>query len=70
VTTYRPHVTSFLTVQECAAKLRVSKMTIYREIHAQRLLATRAGRSFRVPEREFDQYISDGFRRVDTEYEP
>ena len=40
----------FLTVAEVAEMMRVSKMTVYRLIHAGELPAIRFGRSFRVPE--------------------
>ncbi|NLT25506.1 MAG: helix-turn-helix domain-containing protein [Microbacteriaceae bacterium] len=40
----------FLTVAEVAELMRVSKMTIYRMIHAGELPAVKFGRSFRVPE--------------------
>ncbi|PPL16340.1 MULTISPECIES: helix-turn-helix domain-containing protein [Microterricola] len=40
----------FLTVAEVAAMMRVSKMTVYRLVHAGKLPAIRFGRSFRVPE--------------------
>lgn len=39
----------FLTVTEVAEVMRVSKMTVYRLIHAGELPAIRVGRSFRVP---------------------
>ncbi len=39
-----------LTVAEVAAMMRVSKMTVYRLVHAGELPAVRVGRSFRVPE--------------------
>lgn len=38
----------FLSVPEVASYLRVSKMTVYRLIHADRVIAIRVGRSFRV----------------------
>ena len=38
-----------LTVAEVAAMCRVSKMTIYRLIHAGELAAVRVGRSLRIP---------------------
>lgn len=38
----------FMTVSEVAALTRLSRMTIYREIHADRLTATKIGRTFRV----------------------
>lgn len=37
-----------LTVEEVAAMLRVSKMTIYRQIHYGALPHIKVGRSFRV----------------------
>ena len=40
----------FLTVAEVALVMRVSRMTVYRLVHAGRLPAVRFGRSFRVPE--------------------
>lgn len=40
----------FLTVAEVAELMRVSKMTVYRMVHAGELPAIRFGRSFRVPE--------------------
>ncbi|VXB30911.1 Helix-turn-helix domain protein [Microbacterium sp. 8M] len=40
----------FLTVAEVAAIMRVSKMTVYRLVHAGELPAIRFGRSYRVPE--------------------
>ena len=40
----------FLTVAEVAAVMRVSRMTVYRLVHAGELPAIRFGRSFRVPE--------------------
>ncbi len=44
------HEVRFLTVAEVAAVMRVSKMTVYRMVHAGELPAIRFGRSFRVPE--------------------
>lgn len=40
----------FLTVAEVAEIMRVSKMTVYRMVHAGELPAVRFGRSYRVPE--------------------
>ncbi|PXA70388.1 helix-turn-helix domain-containing protein [Cryobacterium arcticum] len=40
----------FLTVAEVADLMRVSRMTVYRLVHAGELPAVRFGRSFRVPE--------------------
>lgn len=41
---------TFLTVAEVAELMRVSKMTVYRLVHAGELPAIRFGRSYRVPE--------------------
>ena len=54
----------FLTVAEVAAIMRVSKMTVYRLVHAGELPAVRVGRSFRVPERAVDDYLRHSY--VDT----
>lgn len=39
----------YLTVQEVADVMRVSKMTVYRLLHSGELPGVRVGRSFRVP---------------------
>ncbi len=39
-----------MTVSEVADIMRVSKMTVYRLIHAGELPAIRVGKSFRVPQ--------------------
>jgi len=53
----------FLTVAEVADMMRVSKMTVYRLVHAGELPAIRFGRSFRVPESAveaaIDSHIAD-----------
>jgi excisionase family DNA binding protein len=46
-----------LTVAEVAALMRVSKMTVYRLVHAGELAAVRVGRSFRVPEQAVHSYL-------------
>ena len=51
----------FLTVAEVAAVMRVSKMTVYRMVHAAELPAVRVGRSFRVPEQAVHDYLRDAF---------
>ncbi len=51
----------FLTVAEVAATMRVSKMTVYRLVHAGTLPAVRVGRSFRVPEQAVHQYLREAF---------
>jgi excisionase family DNA binding protein len=52
---------NFLTVAEVAALMRVSKMSVYRLIHAGELEAVRFGRSFRVKESAVDAYLKESF---------
>jgi excisionase family DNA binding protein len=63
VPTPRAAVT-FLTVAEVAAMMRVSKMTVYRLVHAGDLSAVRVGRSFRVPERAVQDYLRDAYTDI------
>ncbi len=51
----------FLTVAEVASLMRVSKMTVYRLVHAGELGAVRVGRSYRVPDTAVHDYLKDGF---------
>ena len=53
----------FLTVAEVAALMRVSKMTVYRMVHAGELPAVRFGRSYRVPE----SAVTQALRRPSTD---
>jgi excisionase family DNA binding protein len=48
----------FLTVAEVADAARVSRMTVYRLVHAGELPAVRVGRSFRVPESAVAQLLA------------
>jgi excisionase family DNA binding protein len=50
-----------LTVAEVAAALRVSRMTVYRLVHAGELAAVQVGRSYRVPEQAVDDYLRTAF---------
>ncbi len=50
-----------MTVAEVAALMRVSKMSVYRMIHAGELEAVRFGRSFRVPEQAVHDYLRGSF---------
>jgi len=54
----------FLTVAEVAEMMRVSKMTVYRLVHAGELPAVRFGRSFRVPESAVQAAIDTGIADV------
>jgi excisionase family DNA binding protein len=51
----------FLTIAEVATMMRVSKMTVYRIVHSGELPAVRVGRSFRVTEKDVDEYIKRSF---------
>ena len=51
----------FLTVAEVATMMRVSKMTVYRLVHEGTIPAVRVGRSFRVREKDANDYIEKSF---------
>ena len=51
----------FLTVAEVAAVMRVSRMTVYRLVHAGELHAVRVGRSFRVPQQAVHDYLRGAY---------
>ncbi|MGO1181718.1 MAG: helix-turn-helix domain-containing protein [Micrococcaceae bacterium] len=51
----------FMTVNEVAEMMRVSRMTVYRMIHAGELPAVRFGRSYRVPENAVQEILSTGY---------
>lgn len=51
----------FYTVAEVASVMRVSKMSVYRLIHAGELEAVRFGRSFRVPEAAVKSFLDDSY---------
>ncbi|GAB3293928.1 helix-turn-helix domain-containing protein [Parasphingorhabdus pacifica] len=51
----------FLTVAEVARLMRVSKMTVYRLVHAGELPAARVGRSFRVAESDVHAYLENAY---------
>lgn len=50
-------VGAFLTVAEVAARMRVSRMTVYRLVHSGELPAVRFGRSFRVQRSAVEELI-------------
>src|SRR3954465_7268028 len=54
----------FVTVAEVADMMRVSKMTVYRMVHAGELPAIRFGRSFRVPESAVADVLRGGVAGV------
>lgn len=49
----------FYTVAEVADLTRVSKMTVYRMVHAGDLPAVRVGSSYRVPKSAVDQLLGE-----------
>ena len=51
----------FLKVSEVAAALRVSRMSVFRLIHAGDLEAVRFGRNFRVPEPAMNAYLRGAY---------
>jgi excisionase family DNA binding protein len=48
-----------MTVHEVATLLRVSKMTVYRLVHAGTLRATRVGQSLRLPRATVEAFLRD-----------
>ena len=55
---------TFLTIAEVAEMMRVSKMTVYRLVHAGDLPAGRVGRSFRVHEEAVNEYLNSSIYEV------
>ncbi len=51
----------YYTVAEVAETMRLSKMTVYRLVHAGELPAVRVGRSFRVVEEDVNEYLRKSF---------
>ncbi len=51
----------FFTVAEVASIMRVSKMTVYRLVHAGDMPAIRVGRSYRVPESAVNDFLQGAF---------
>ncbi|MEU3570576.1 helix-turn-helix domain-containing protein [Kitasatospora sp. NPDC036755] len=48
----------FLTVAEAAVVMQVTKMTVYRLVHAGDLPSIRTGRSFRIPSQALLDYLN------------
>lgn len=57
----------YLTVAEVAETMRVSRMTVYRMVHAGELPAVRVGRSFRVPQDALEAYLAASSVEAETE---
>ena len=47
----------FYLVEELAKKLRVSNMTIYRYIKAEKLKAYKIGKEFRIDKKDFQRFL-------------
>lgn len=52
-----PETLDLLTVAQVAAAMRVSKMTVYRMLHAGELPAIRVGQLFRIHRNGLDGYL-------------
>lgn len=52
---------AFLTVAEVAALMRVSRMTVYRLVHAGTLPAVQVGRSYRIRQDSVDDYLRGAY---------
>ncbi|WP_442853318.1 helix-turn-helix domain-containing protein [Arthrobacter sp. H14] len=59
-----------LTVEEVAAVLRVSKMTVYCRVHSGELPSVHFGRSFRIPARAIETYLRPSKPPTEPEEEP
>ncbi|MHA7306311.1 helix-turn-helix domain-containing protein [Arthrobacter sp. TMN-49] len=57
MSTPKPASSNFLTIDEVAQQLRVSKMTVYRLVQTHEIEAVRFGRLYRVPQEAVDAYI-------------
>ncbi|MBC2682316.1 helix-turn-helix domain-containing protein [Corynebacterium anserum] len=57
----------YLTVAEVAELMRVSKMTVYRLVHAGDLPAVQVGRSFRVHEKAVEEYLGSSVYQGGTQ---
>lgn len=47
----------YLTVQEAAAVLNISTISIYRELHNEKITALKLGRYWRIPAESFNDYV-------------
>jgi excisionase family DNA binding protein len=47
----------FLTVKEVGQALRLSSMSVYRLLHLNEIGYVKAGKSFRIPRQELEDYI-------------
>jgi excisionase family DNA binding protein len=59
-----PHSGAFLTASEAAARMRVSKMTVYRLIRAGKLPAVQIGKAYRVRESDLEGYLDASYVKI------
>ena len=59
-----PRSGDFLTASEAAARMRVSKMTVYRLIRAGKLPAVQIGKAYRVRESDLEGYLQASYVRT------
>lgn len=50
---------TWLTVAEVAAKLGISKMTVYRMVGTKEIKSYKFGRAYRINAADLEQYIAD-----------
>ena len=58
----------YMTVEEVAARLRVSKMTVYRAVERGDMDAIRVGRSIRVDKRDVFKFIREATTTPDEHF--
>ena len=56
---------NFLTVSDVAARLNVSKMTVYRLVHSGEMPAVHIGHSFRINETAVADYLAEAAVEAD-----
>lgn len=54
----------FLTPKEFAARLSISRWTVYAWLQEGRIRSTKIGRLVRIPESEVDRLVQEGSREV------
>ena len=52
-------VNEWLTVKQAAEYLQIDRMTILRWIKAEKLSASKIGKSYRIAKKELEKYLND-----------
>lgn len=47
----------YLTIQEAATILNISAVSIYRELHNEKITALKVGKYWRIPAESFNDYV-------------